>query len=53
MPLTWQELAKADPLNFRIASVPPLLAKRGDRWEKALDKKQDLEEILRLRVIPD
>jgi bifunctional non-homologous end joining protein LigD len=47
MPLTWDELAKAHPLDFRIANAPARLAKTGDRWAKALTKKQSLEKALK------
>jgi bifunctional non-homologous end joining protein LigD len=47
MPLGWDELAKAHPLDFRIANVPARLAKAGDRWAKALERKQSLEKALK------
>jgi bifunctional non-homologous end joining protein LigD len=43
MPLTWEELAKAHPLDFRITNVLERLAARGDRWTDALTRKQSLE----------
>jgi bifunctional non-homologous end joining protein LigD len=43
MPLTWEELASAHPLDFTIANVPERLARTGDRWKDALTKKQSLE----------
>ena len=42
MPLTWDELAGAHPLDFRITNVGERLAK-GDRWHDALKTKQSLE----------
>ncbi len=42
MPLTWDELAGAHPLDFRITNVGERLAK-GDRWRDALKAKQSLE----------
>ncbi len=42
MPLTWDELAGAHPLDFRITNVAERLAK-GDRWHDALKAKQSLE----------
>src|SRR6267142_5537627 len=46
MPLTWEELAKAHPLDFRITNAPERLAQTGDRWRDALTKKQSLERAL-------
>ncbi len=42
MPLTWEELANAHPLDFRITNAAQRLAKTGDRWAEALERKQDL-----------
>ncbi|HKA41081.1 MAG TPA: DNA ligase D [Burkholderiales bacterium] len=46
MPLTWDELAKAHPLDFRITNALQRLAETGDRWKGALDRKQSLERAL-------
>ena len=46
MPLTWEELASAHPLDFRITNVPQRLAQTGDRWADALIRKQSLEKAL-------
>jgi bifunctional non-homologous end joining protein LigD len=46
MPLTWEELAHAHPLDFRITNAPERLAALGDRWADALERKQDLEAAL-------
>ncbi|HET9046774.1 MAG TPA: non-homologous end-joining DNA ligase, partial [Casimicrobiaceae bacterium] len=46
MPLTWEELASAHPLDFRIMDVPERLARTGDRWQDALTRKQSLERAL-------
>ena len=46
MPLTWEELAKAHPLDFRITNVVERLAATGDRWSEALTRKQSLESAL-------
>ena len=46
MPLTWEELASAHPLDFRITDVPDRLARTGDRWHDALTQKQSLEKAL-------
>jgi bifunctional non-homologous end joining protein LigD len=47
MPLTWQELEKAHPLDFRLDNAAERLAKTGDRWRDALAKKQSLEAALK------
>jgi bifunctional non-homologous end joining protein LigD len=47
MPLTWEELAGAHPLDFTITNVPQRLAETGDRWRDALKQKQNLERALR------
>jgi bifunctional non-homologous end joining protein LigD len=46
MPLTWEELATAHPLDFRIANAIERLKRTGDRWHDALARKQDLEAAL-------
>jgi bifunctional non-homologous end joining protein LigD len=46
MPLTWDELAKAHPLDFRITNAAGFLAGSGDRWRDALERKQSLERAL-------
>lgn len=47
MPLTWDELAGAHPLDFRITNVIKQLSRKGDRWIDALKRKQDLERALK------
>jgi bifunctional non-homologous end joining protein LigD len=47
MPLTWEELANAHPLDFRITNAAERLASTGDRWRDALDVKQSLERALK------
>ncbi|HET7549243.1 MAG TPA: non-homologous end-joining DNA ligase, partial [Usitatibacter sp.] len=47
MPLTWDELAGAHPLDFRIANAMERLVETGDRWADALGRKQDLERALK------
>jgi bifunctional non-homologous end joining protein LigD len=42
MPLTWEELEAAEPMDFTINNVPPRLEKRGDRWHDVLELKQSL-----------
>ena len=46
MPLTWEELAGAHPLDFTITNAPQRLAQLGDRWQDALERKQSLEKAL-------
>jgi bifunctional non-homologous end joining protein LigD len=46
MPLTWDELAGAHPLDFRITNAPERLAATGDRWADVLEIKQSLESAL-------
>ncbi len=46
MPLTWEELAKAHPLDYRITNVLNRLEKDGDRWHNAALDKQSLEQVL-------
>jgi bifunctional non-homologous end joining protein LigD len=47
MPLTWEELAKAHPLDFRLTNAAGFLAQSGDRWRDALERKQSLEGALK------
>jgi bifunctional non-homologous end joining protein LigD len=49
MPLTWEELAGAHPLDFRIGNAPERLARTGDRWRDVLERKQSLESALKAR----
>jgi bifunctional non-homologous end joining protein LigD len=46
MPLTWEELASAHPLDFRITNAIKRLVRTGDRWSDALTHKQDLAQAL-------
>jgi bifunctional non-homologous end joining protein LigD len=46
MPLTWDELAKAHPLDFRLTNAPERLERAGDRWQNSLRDKQSLEQAL-------
>jgi bifunctional non-homologous end joining protein LigD len=48
MPLTWEELAGAHPLDFRITNAAQRLLETGDRWRDALSSKQSLESALKL-----
>jgi bifunctional non-homologous end joining protein LigD len=46
LPLTWDELAGAHPLDFRLPNVAERLAGTGDRWADVLERKQSLEQAL-------
>src|SRR5205085_10628679 len=46
MPLTWEELARAHPLDFRITNAAERLAQTGDSWREALSRKHSLEKAL-------
>jgi bifunctional non-homologous end joining protein LigD len=46
MPLTWEELAGAHPLDFRLTNAVQKLGNTGDRWAQALERKQSLEKAL-------
>ena len=47
MPLTWEELADAHPLDFRITNAAERLSATGDRWLDVLERKQSLEKALK------
>jgi bifunctional non-homologous end joining protein LigD len=47
MPLTWDELERAHPEDFTVASVIARLEKTGDRWHDWDSTKQNLARILR------
>ena len=42
MPLSWEELEAAEPMDFTIKDVPSRLEKTGDRWHDVLEIKQSL-----------
>ena len=42
MPLSWEELARAHPLDFRITNALDKLTRNGDRWRNVLNSKQNL-----------
>lgn len=42
MPLTWEELEAAEPMDFTMQNVLGRLEKTGDRWQDALTSKQSL-----------
>jgi DNA primase len=52
-PLAWDELASnsaADPDDYTIATVPDLVARRGDPWQTIDDLEQSLEPLLGMVV---
>jgi bifunctional non-homologous end joining protein LigD len=49
MPLTWEELAGAHPLDFRLSNAAERLARTGDRWREALSRKISLDFSSRTR----
>jgi bifunctional non-homologous end joining protein LigD len=46
-PLTWEELERAHPLDFRLSNAPERLARTGDVWHDAYEAKQDLDKALK------
>jgi bifunctional non-homologous end joining protein LigD len=46
MPLDWDALEKAHPLDFTLTSVVKTLIQKGDHWRNVLQRKQDLERAL-------
>lgn len=46
MPLTWEELETAQPLDFSLTHVAERLAQTRDPWRDALARKQSLERTL-------
>ncbi len=45
-PLSWNELATAHPLDFRLPNVINKLRESGDRWRNILKDKQNLQSAL-------
>jgi len=45
-PITWDELATVEPDELTIATVPALLAERGNAWAGMYDRPQDLTPLL-------
>src|SRR5207247_4754060 len=43
MPLTWEELEKAHPLDFTLTNAAERLARTGDRWRDALSHNHSAE----------
>lgn len=48
MPLTWDELATAEPDNYTMATVPDLVKGREDPWAAMDDAAQSIERLLEM-----
>ena len=48
MPLTWEELADADPDDYTMATVPDLVASREDPWAAMDDDAQSIAPLLEM-----
>jgi DNA primase len=48
MPLTWEELAGADPDDYTIATVPDLVASRDDPWAGMEEAAQSIAPLLEM-----
>jgi bifunctional non-homologous end joining protein LigD len=46
MPLLWEELERAHPLDFTLTNAAQRLADTGDRWRQVLTHKQSMERAL-------
>jgi bifunctional non-homologous end joining protein LigD len=46
MPLAWEELAEAHPMDFTMANAPERLKQTGDRWHDALRFKQNMDALI-------
>ena len=45
IPLTWEELEAAEPMQFTLRNVLDRLEKTGDRWHDVLSIKQNLAKV--------
>ncbi|HVF17647.1 MAG TPA: DNA ligase D [Steroidobacteraceae bacterium] len=52
MPMTWEELEAAEPMQFTMRNVLSRLEKTGDRWHDALTSKQNLTDLIGKRTDP-
>ena len=50
MPLEWDEVGRANPLDYTLATVPRILERRGDIWARLSEAKQDIAAVLRVGV---
>jgi bifunctional non-homologous end joining protein LigD len=48
-PVTWDELATAEPGDFRLSTMTDRLRDNGDPWQGILDARHDLARVLDLR----
>ena len=46
MPVKWEDLSNILPTDFTILNTPDMLKKSGDQWNKILQNKQDIRNIL-------
>ena len=46
MPLTWDDVGSVEPEDVTLATVPALLAERGDAWATIDDELQTIEPLL-------
>jgi bifunctional non-homologous end joining protein LigD len=53
MPLTWEELEAAEPMQFTMRTVLARLERSGDKWHDALTSKQNLTELIGKTADPD
>jgi bifunctional non-homologous end joining protein LigD len=47
MPIEWENLADAKPLDYTMATVPGIVNRHGDLWAGVLDAGQDVAAVLR------
>jgi len=45
-PITWEEVPRLHPDDLTIATVPPLVAERGDPWADMSENPQSIEPLL-------
>ena len=46
VPVTWEELEKVKPMDFRMTNVLELIEARSDVWRDVLRRKQSLDKAL-------
>lgn len=47
MPLDWEDLPAAMPLDYTLSTTPRIFEERGDVWANILQEKQDIAAVLR------
>jgi bifunctional non-homologous end joining protein LigD len=50
MPIEWKDLEHASPMDYTMANVPQILARRGDVWADIATQKRDVQRILSCEV---